>query len=318
MRTVLILLAVLTLSSCGVFGGGAADEPPRPERDTLRVGVGNAIDTAPLRIAVAAGEFSRAGLKIELVEQQSEDDGLAKLQAGELDVAFASDVALFRAANDGMPLCLQGEAYTAGQDTMALMTLPGADYQEVSAKQAPTIAIEPRDELGMLASRSVVATAGVDPGQVQFTERPRHELIAAVGSGEADAAWLVEPHITNARKEYGARVLSDGARGATLDFPVSSYASSKAFATANQVTLTAFRNALGAAQARAEDPAVVRNALPALAEIDSTTAALISLGSYPSSLNAIRLQRVADLMHAAGSIPDRLDVQSLLPGSRAP
>ncbi|OZM70528.1 sulfonate ABC transporter substrate-binding protein [Amycolatopsis antarctica] len=313
MRKVLALLAVLALSGCGILTEDQPVGQAPPERGTLRVGVGDAIDTAPLRIAVAAGEFSRAGLRVELVEQQSQEDGLARLGAGELDIVFATDVALFRAAAGGTELQLQGEAYTAGRDTMALVTLPESDYQDVTAKKAPRIAVDLPDDLGALAGRSVLATAGVDPAGVEFVTTPAADMVEAVRSGAADAAWMVEPGITTARKEFGARILSDGARGATLDFPVSSYASSTEFAKGNPRALAIFRDALGRAQARADDPAVVRQALPALADIDATTAALIALGTYPSSLNGIRLQRVADLMHASGSIPGRLDVQSLLP-----
>ena len=314
---VLTVLAVLTSSGCGIFAGDTPAPAPLPERTQLRVGVGNAIDTAPLRIAVAAGEFARAGLHVELVEQGSQDEGLAGLRSGALDIVFATDVALFRAAAGGTPLQLQGEAYTAGRDTMALVTLPETGYGDVSARRAPKIAVELPDDLGALAGRSVLATAGVDPARIDFVQVRPGDMVEAMRSGEADAAWMVEPGITTARKDFGARILSDGSRGATLDFPVSSYASDAGFARQNTRTLAVFRQALGAAQAHADDPAVVRQALPTLAGIDATTAALTALGSYPSSLNGVRLQRVADLMHAAGMIPARLDVQSLLPRTAA-
>jgi hypothetical protein len=55
-------------------------------------------------------------------------------------------------------------------------------------------------------------------------------MAAALRNGEVDAAWMVEPFITHAEKELGARILADGTRGATLDFPVSGYASSGIFA----------------------------------------------------------------------------------------
>jgi NitT/TauT family transport system substrate-binding protein len=140
----------------------------------------------------------------------------------------------------------------------------------------------------------------------------------ALQNGKADAAWMVEPFITKAEKELGAHILADGARGATLDFPVSSYAASGVFAQTNPRTLAVFRTVLSEAQQRADDPAVVRAALPHFSDIDATTASLISLGTYPTSLNAVRLQRVADLMHNSGVLGARLDVQALLPKSNAP
>jgi len=308
---------LLTAGGCGLFAAKPAEQP-QLERTTLRVGVGNAIDTAPLRLAVAEGRFRQAGLEIQLVEQGQANDGLTKLTAGQLDVAFASDVALFHAAAGGTALQLQAEAYTSGSDTMALVTLPDSTYTEPSSKKAPTIAVNILDDLDTLAARSTLATAGVDKAKIKFVQQPFADMAKALADRKADAAWMVEPYITKAEKELGARILADGARGATLELPVSSYASNGIFAQANPRVLSLFRKLVGEAQQRASDPAVVRAALPRFSDIDKTTASLISLGTYPSTLNGIRLQRVADLMHGNGVLADRLDVQALLPEAMSP
>ncbi len=311
-----LVAVLLTVSGCGILSSGGKDSPPPLERTTLRVGVGNAIDTAPLRVAVAAGKFGAAGLNLQLVELGT-DDGLAKLAAGDLDVTFASDVSIFRAAAGGTPLQLQGEAYTSGANTMALVTLPGSEYAMPGGKKAPKIAVNMLEDVGSLVARSVLGTAGVDESKIQFKQVAFDQMPQALQSDTADAALMIEPFITRAEKDLGAHILADGSRGATLDFPMSAYASAKPFAETNPRTLAAFRTALGTAQQSAADPAIVRDALPKFSDIDATTAALISLGSYPASLNGIRLQRVADLMHNSGQLAARLDVQALLPGQNA-
>ncbi|WP_020669939.1 ABC transporter substrate-binding protein [Amycolatopsis nigrescens] len=310
----LLVVALCTLSGCGLFSGRESATPITPERTSLKVGVGSAMDTAPLRIAVADGSFARAGLRIELVEQPSHADGLAKLASGELDVAFGSDTAIFKAAAGGQAgLQLQGEAYTSAAFTMALVTLPGSKYTDPGGKKAPVIAVDTMDDLGTLAARSMLVPAGVDPAKISFIQRPFEQMPQALRRGDADAALLLEPFITKAGKELGARILVDSARGATLNFPMSGYVANGAFAQANPHTLALFRQVLSAAQQQAADPATVRQALPSIAGIDETTAALVALGSYPTSLNGVRLQRVADLMHSSGLLTDRLDVQSMLP-----
>jgi NitT/TauT family transport system substrate-binding protein len=311
-RMIPLVAALLAAAGCSVFSSGATSAPPPLERGTLRVGVGNAIDTAPLRIAVAAGKFGAVGLNVQLVELGGED-GLAKLAAGDLDVTFATDIALFRAAAGGTALQLQGEAYTSGPNTMALVTLPGSDYVVPTSKKSPEIAVNTLDDIGALAARSVLGTAGVDVAKIKLKQVAFDAMPQSLQSGDVDAALMIEPYITRAEKDLGAHILADGARGATLDFPLSAYASAKPFAQANPRTLAAFRTALGTAQQSATDPAIIRDSLPKFSDIDTTTAALISLGSYPASLNGIRLQRVADLMHNSGQLADRLDVQSLLP-----
>jgi ABC-type nitrate/sulfonate/bicarbonate transport system substrate-binding protein len=283
------------------------------EQTELRIGVGNPIDTLPVRLAAADGSFARAGLTVTLVQEQSSQDGLDGLTRGRMDVAFATDEALFTAAATGTALQLQGEAYTSAPYTMALVTLPGSPYTDLAAKKAPKIAVDSADDVGALAARSLFATAGGDPGKIKFITRSFDDMPAALRDSSADAALMIEPFTTTAQQDLGARVLADSSRGATADFPLSAYAAGAKFAQANPRTLAAFRQALADAQERASDQSVVRAALPRFAGIDSMTAAVVALGQYPTSLNGVRLQRVADLMHSTGMLADRLDVQSLLP-----
>jgi NitT/TauT family transport system substrate-binding protein len=315
----MLVAALALVTACdGPFGEGQSRSGSGLERADLRVGVGNPIDTAPLRLAVADGSFTGAGLHVELVEENDSRDGLAGLAAGKMDVAFATDVALFTAAAGGGALQLQGEAYTSAPYTMALVTLPDSTYTDLAGKKAPKIAVDENQGLGALAARSMFATAGGDPAKIRFVTRSFDEMPNALRDGSADAALMTEPFITTAQQSLGARVLADSSRGATMDFPVSAYASSGTFAQANPRTLAAFRQVFADAQQRASDPSVVRQALPRIARINDMTAALVALGQYPTSLSGVRLQRVADLMHSTGMLTDRLDVPSLLPKAGTP
>lgn len=316
MRGVAIFLVAALGLVTACDGSARTGQAPRSaglERSELRVGVGNPIDTAPLRMAVADGSFTRAGLHVDLVEEPSPRAGIDALTAGKIDVVFATDVALFTAAARGTVLQLQGEAYTSAPYTMALVTLPGSTYTDLSSRKAPKIAVDQDNDLGTLAARSMFATAGGDPAKIKFVTRSYADMPAALQDGSADAALMTEPFITKAQQDMGARVLADSSRGATMNFPVSAYAAAGLFAQANAHTLAAFRQVLADAQQRATDPSAVRQALPRIAGIDETCAALIALGQYPTSLNGVRLQRVADLMHSTGMLDDRLDVQSMLP-----
>lgn len=315
----MVVAALVLVTGCsGPSGLGSSPDQSKMERTDLRVGVGNPIDTAPLRIAVADGSFTRMGLHVELVEESNSQNALNDLATGKVDVAFATDVAFFTAAAGGTALQLQGEAYTSAPYTAVLLTLPDSDYTDLSSKKSPRIAVDSTTDFGALATRSMITTAGGDPSRIKFVTRTFDRMAAALQDGSADAALMPEPFSTKAQQELGARVLADSSRGATMDFPVSAYAATGLFAQANTHTLTAFRQGLGDAQQRAADQSVVRSALPGIAGVDETTAALIELGVYPTSLNGVRLQRVADLMHDTGMLAQRLDVPSLLPKADTP
>jgi NitT/TauT family transport system substrate-binding protein len=315
-RGAALLIGALTLmatAGCSFLPGSGSARGQQVEHSSLRIGVLPAVDVAPLRLALNNKLFENAGLQVDLVSESSEADGLRQLDAGTLDVAFASNVMLFKSAAAGAALQLQAEAYQAGTNTMALVTLPNSDYTDPSVRPAPRIAVDTDPGVGTLTTRSVLSTVGIDTTKIRFAQMPFGDMTDALKSGSVDAAWMVEPYITKAQKQLGAKILTDTARGATLNFPMSSYATSRKFADANPKTLQLFRSVLGQAQQLASNHLLVQDVLHQYVDVDIPTAALVSVGVYPTSLNPVRLQRVADMMETAGMLTTRLDVQQLLP-----
>ncbi|MBA0127715.1 ABC transporter substrate-binding protein [Haloechinothrix sp. YIM 98757] len=312
----LALAIVLFSGGCALVSGESRQrEDPGLELETLRVGVFDSIGTVPLRFGVAQGIFAKEGLDIELVQHDDRAGVLESLSAGEVDVAYACNVTVLDRAADGAPYQFQGEAYVSGPETMALVTLPGTGPGELGDLDEATIAVRPESAAGELTTRSRLETEGIDPGGVTFTELPFDDAMRALGSGEADAAWLSEPDISTAQREFGATLLADTARGEMHEFPMSSYVAVRDTAEANPNTFSLFRNLLQRSQELGSDPPTIRGLLPEFTSIDETDSALVALGSYPTALNGSRLQRVADLMHDAGMLDQRLDVLSLLPES---
>lgn len=313
-RPILVLLVIAALcGGCSWFGSDDSATDVTPERDMLRVGVTKAIDTVPLRLGVEQGVFDRAGLRLELVEFPNQRRALDALRNGDIEIAFANNAALFTAAASGRTLQLQGEAYISGPNTMALVALTDRGYDEPSSKLNPVIAVDTDDQLGQLTTRSRLATEGIDPGRITFRRMSFDEMMNALRDHVVDAAWMTEPRISRAQKEYGAKIVADTARGAMLNFPMSSYAARRDFGAAYPRTLSVFRRTLGEAQALGADPTMVRRMLPRYVSLDDTSSALVALGTYPTSLNSVRLQRVADLMHDSGMLSERLDVRSMVP-----
>ena len=65
---------------------------------------------------------------------------------------------------------------------------------------------------------------------------------------------------------------------------------------------------------KAKDKAV-EEILPTYTKIDAATAAVITLGSFPTTLDETRLQRVADLMLEQGYLKSPLQAKAILPGN---
>ncbi|GAA1343643.1 ABC transporter substrate-binding protein [Saccharothrix algeriensis] len=301
-----------TLTACGLLPGSEGTGQPEVERTTLRIGVMPVVDVAPLKLALNEKVFEKAGLSVQLVTLSSEAEGIKQLDTT-LDITWASHVNLFRAAAEGTQLQLQGEAYQAGSNTMALVTID-PEYDSPAKLASPRIAVNSATDLGALTTKAVLDTAGVERQQITLSEMPFDRMVDAMRSEQVDAAWMTEPFITKAQKDVGARIVTDTATGPTKDFPMSGYASSKKFAEANPRTLALFRQVLRDVQQLATNSKLsVQDALTGYVDVDQQTAALVSVGTFPLSLNPIRLQRVSDMMDAENALPSRLDVQDLLP-----
>lgn len=314
-RAAALIACALTISAtsgCSLLPGSSSNDTPDLERNTLRIGVMPVVDVAPLRIAMNDKLFEKAGLQVQLVPQTSENDGIKQLDTT-LDITWASHVNLFRTVAEGRPLQLQGEAYQAGANSMALVTID-QNYNGPAAIAAPTIAVNSSNDIGSLTTKAVLDTAGVEKVRINFKEIEFDKMVNAMQAKAVDAAWMIEPYITKAQREIGARIVTDTAIGPTKDFPMSGYASSKKFADANPKALALFRSVLREAQqTAANNKLTVQDALSGYVDVDQQTAALVSVGTFPLSLNPIRLQRVADMMDTEDVLPGRLDVQQLLP-----
>jgi ABC-type nitrate/sulfonate/bicarbonate transport system substrate-binding protein len=313
LRLAAVLITCVLTASCGLFGSTSNSSTADVERNVLRIGVLPVVDVAPLRIALTEKLFEKAGLQVNLVNQASEAEAIKQLDTT-LDITWATHVNLFRSVAEGTELQLQGEAYQAGPNSMALVTAAGSDYDDPGKKPSPVIAVNSETDTGALTTRAVLDTAGVEKQKIRFRPMPFAEMATALKSAQVDAAFMIEPFITKAQRDIGAKILTDTARGPTLDFPMSGYASSKKFAEQNPKTLKVFREVLRDAQQRAQaNKLAVQDSLTSYADVDQPTAALVSVGTFPLSLNPIRLQRVADMMDTEDVLSGRLDVQQLLP-----
>ncbi len=104
----------------------------------------------------------------------------------------------------------------------------------------------------------------------------------------------------------------DTASGPTADLAIAGYATTDSFAGANPATVSAFARAMSRAASDAAQRETVDEALRSYLQADPDTILLLKLGSYPLVPNALRIQRVADLMQQFGQLPGRFDAASLV------
>ena len=310
LRPSLAAIAVVGLIAVAGCGQDETNVGQDVEKSSIRVGVPDTVDAAPLYLARQEGYFGAVGLNVDIVKIPA-NEAQARLEAkaakDRVDVALGDYVPIFQTMERGARLRVLAEGYEAGPGVLQIMTAPNSGITSVKDLEHRKIAVDPSYPLGKLslaqtlASNSVVTLPddGLDLDNLPVTlvEMPFKQMADALDSGTVDAAWMVEPYVSAAEQTMGARRVADGADGSLSQLPLSGYVVTESWAKRNRGTGAAFVAALQKGQALAmENPGTVRTILPSYTKTTAVTAALVGVGSFPVSNNAARLQRVVDLM----------------------
>lgn len=312
--------ALVAVTGCSALGG--SDAPPDPaasastnglEQTSLQVGVLPIVDVAALHRAQNAGYFAAEGLTVELVPIQGGAVAIPQLVQGDLDMTFTNWPSLLLAQSQSVSdFRLVNAGYDAAENTFLVVTKPDSPVKSPQDLAGKRVAVNTFKNVVELVARSALQTNGVDSNTVQFVDIPFPDMIPALQNGQIDAAVMVEPFITQAATSLGAVSVLDAASGPTGGIPIGGVAATAEFAQKNPNTVKAFQRALDKAQAEMADRSIVEQTLPTYSKINAETAALLNLGTWPTGLDATRLQRVADLMREFGVLTEPLDVAPLI------
>ena len=313
LRGLVLGWVVIALGVSGCSSGGSAPiavDPP--EKTRIKVGVLPIIDAAPLYLGIQRGLFATEGLTVEPVVINGGAEAIPKLERGQLDLSLGNYVSFLLAGAGGKPFTVAADGFQARKNAFLALRLPSCPITSVADLVGRKIAVNTRSNIIELMVRSVLRTNGVDPNSVKFVPIPFPKMVGALQRHEVDAAVFAEPFIAAAQQALGAQVLFDAASGATADMPIAGYAATRKWAQANPRTFAAFARAMVRAQHLAADRNNVETILPKYLKIDPKTLAVINIGTFPTSLNAVRLQRVADLMMEFNLVRTRPLAASLL------
>ncbi|GAA2990081.1 ABC transporter substrate-binding protein [Streptosporangium longisporum] len=311
--------AALALSACGGSGEPAktaAANAKGLEKTSIKIGALPIPDSASLYIAKKRGFFKDAGLDVTIEAVVGGAQAQQALIGGTLDATQTNYVSTFLAVSAGNKLKIIADMYQATPNSFNIMVPKGSSITSPAGLKGKKIAVNSRKNIGTLAVTSVLRTHGLKESDVSFVEFPFPEMKTQLENGTVDAAWMTEPHLTAVQKTIGAQKLADTMVDSTADFPIAGVVVTEKFATDNPKTVAAFQSAMGKAQQiAASDRKAVEEVLPDYTKIDAATAAVITLGSFPTSLDETRLQRVADLMVEQGYLKEPIQAKVILPGN---
>jgi NitT/TauT family transport system substrate-binding protein len=288
-------IVVLVLAACGSAEKVTSLGPEKPD---LTVAVVPAAGPAGLYIAQTKGFFAAAGLHVTIKNVTSGRDAIADLIHGSVDVdqgQWTSDLGAEAAGVVKLHALAAGNAGAPGVEQ--LMVPPGSPLHSVKDLAGKTIAVNALDGLPQFLTGTVLSADGISPARVHFVAVPFPAMGKALLAHRVDAAFMIEPFITQAEDSAGLVTLFDLNDGPLPGLALTGYVSTQAWMTRYPKTAAAFTAALARGQRLAATSRTdVQRALARYTTISKQTAAVMATGTFPQSVTTAALVRVGDLM----------------------
>jgi NitT/TauT family transport system substrate-binding protein len=276
----------------------AARSPSRAQVPaTLRIGVSPIEPSAEIYYAKDMGFFTKAGLDVDIASMQGSSLIVAAIVGGTLDIGFDTLDVLALQHLKGVPLVIIAPSHDYLSPltlrTQALAVPANSPLQTAKDLNGKTIAVSTLHSLADLGARVWIDQNGGDSSSVKFTEVPFPAIPAALDAGRIDAAWVVEPFITVAKKTN--RILFYGFDGIAKHFIVGAWVATRQWANDHPDLVSRFAAVI-------HDTAVWANKNPQqsgaiLAKYDKIEPAVIAAmarNHYAEQINPALMQPLID------------------------
>ncbi|REE95146.1 ABC transporter substrate-binding protein [Thermomonospora umbrina] len=268
------------------------------EKETVSVAVLPPADGAAVHVGIGQRYFEAEGLKIRLKPVQQSPPALPALVK---DVIAGADHVSFLQAHDQGTLKLRvlNEAATLTPDMMNVVVMPNSPIRTAKDLEGKKVAVNVPDNIQSLTLDAILKADNLDASKIKYVAVPMPQTGAALQKGRIDAVHVAEPFLSDVQKTLGARVVVNGGGEPVTQTPISAYPTTQGFTDRYP------RTAAG-------DRKKVEEVLPGHARIDPRVASVITLPDFPTSNNVTRLQRIVDLMTAAGLLRSQPDLNAIV------
>jgi NitT/TauT family transport system substrate-binding protein len=214
----------------------------------------------------------------------------------------------------GLPLRILRENNRAGPQGIYALPDSGIDKPEDLAGKR--IAVNSLRNVQELTARAVLQAHGVDPSSLKFLELEPPEMQDALEQGNVDAAWLVEPFLTQATKTAHAKRIVGAFVGPTKNLPLNGRTTTEKFVKENPNTAAAFVRAMDAAMRKAvAQPKAVDQIIPTYTEIPAIVASQLSRPGLAEKSDLSDLKNLQDLMLRYKLLDEGVDLDEVVVGS---
>lgn len=324
LRVVAMALLGLALSALVAACGGGDTESggdsgsESGDLTTLKVGVIPIADVAPLYVGMDQGFFEDEGLEIE---PQLASGGAAivpSVVSGDFQIGFSNTTSLLIAASEGLPIQIVSQGVLGGAEPKEGVAWDGLLVPKDSSIRSPadlegkTIAVNTLNNVGPLTINTALKQAGADYNSVKYVEVEFPDMVGALDEGRVDAAWVVEPFLSQGLAE-GDRALFYPYEETASNLTVATYFTTSDYADENSDTVDAFVRAMNESlEFAADNSDEVRKVIPTYTEIPAEAAEEITLPVWRSDLNEPTIERTAELADEYGYLDEDVNLDEII------
>ncbi|MFK3676241.1 ABC transporter substrate-binding protein [Microbacterium sp. NPDC090218] len=318
---VAVAAGVLALAAC-TSAPASSPSGGDGELTTLKVATIGLVSDGALILGQEQGFFEEEGIALETSVVANPPAGLAAAQSGQVDVAYAPSIPLLNALSSGVPLKViaPADGYVAGAsdaedpasvDDTGLYASAASGITSVADLEGATIAVPARKAQLEVVISDALDREGIDPGSVQWVVLDFTSAVAALQSGNVDAAGLVSP-FTGEADAAGAVFVAAPSVGFFEEGAVGLWTAGDSTIAAKGDAIAGFQRAVAKSNAYANEHP--EDAIQA--GIDATGSTLsvddVKLPFWPAEVAPIDLDRVNEKLVALGYLPTPVDLKGIV------
>jgi NitT/TauT family transport system substrate-binding protein len=315
--------AVLALVACagllGACGGGSEEEGggESGKAVTLKVGVIPIADVAPLYVGIRKGFFKEENLELKPTLAEGGAQIVAGTVSGGFDIGFSNVTSLLIAGSKNVPVQILASGVNGGAKPNAKEAFDALIVKDRAIKSAKdlegkTISVNTLQNVGPLAINRAMEKAGADYKKVKYVEVPFPEAVQALTSGRVDAAWVVEPFVSQGKGE-GARQLLFPFEEVAPDFQVATYFAAKPYIEKNADVVERFTRAIKKSLDYSQShPEAVRKEVLEYTEIPAPAAKAMVLPQWSSEINRPTIETTSKLAKQYGFLKEEPNLDELI------
>ena len=316
--------AVLLLTAgCGSGSpsGGDSAEPAASGGDSeltpVTVGVIPIVDTAPIWLGQEQGFFEEEGIELELQTTSGGAAAVPGVVSGDFDFAFGNVMSVMVASSQGLDVrFVANGASTTGDlesDFGAVVVPEDSDIQSAADLEGKRVSVNNLANIGDTTIRYVVEQDGGDQSSIEFVEIGFPDAPAALANDQVDAAWILEPFLSQALAD-GGRVVSYNYAEMSPDLDIAGYFTTGETIDADADLVERFTAAMNKSLEYAqENPDAVRDIVGTYTEISDELRAEMILPSFTTEFSLDAATTLGEAALEYGTISEAPDLDTILP-----